>query len=52
MKIKEFFDWLDDFDRPTDTNWDNFLKSAIWVVFLGAGLLCYCVLFSIFAPNY
>lgn len=52
MKIKEFFEWLDDFDRPEDTTWTNLLKSAIWVLFLAAGLLSYCVIFSVFAPTY
>lgn len=52
MKIQEFFDWLDDFDRPTDTDWDNLLKTAIWVVLLAAGLVCYSILFYVFAPTY
>ena len=52
MKIHEFFEWLDDFDRPTDTIWENLVKTAIWVLLLAVGLLSYCILFSVFAPSY
>lgn len=52
MKFKEFFEWLDDFDRPTDTNWYRVFRIAFWVVFLAIGILSYLYLFSIFAPTY
>ena len=48
MRIKEFFEWLDDFDSPTDTNWMQLVKAAIWVLFLAATITSYCVLFSVF----
>lgn len=49
MTLQSFFDWLDDFDKPTDTNWDRIFRIVFWVVFLAVGLGSYLWLFLIFA---
>ena len=48
MKLSELWDWLDDYERPTDTNWDIMLKTIFWVMFLAATIGCYLALFVIF----
>ena len=48
MKLSELWDWLDDYERPTDTNWDIMLKTIFWVMFLAATIGCYLALFIVF----
>lgn len=48
MKISEFFDWVDDFDIPTETNWHRLVKAAFWVLFLAVAIGSYCYLYYIF----
>ena len=51
MNLKELWDWLDDYDRPTDTNWDRVLKTIFWVFFLAATIGCYTAIFVVFAQD-
>ena len=48
MRIHEFFEWLDDFDRVTDANWQRVCKILFWMFIIGVGMWCYLYMFSIF----
>lgn len=51
MRLNELFEWLDDFDRPTDTNWLRITRILIWALLLATGFLCYATLFTVFAAE-
>lgn len=48
MRLSEFWDWLDDYTQPTETNWEMVCKTIVWALFLGVTIACYLYLFSIF----
>lgn len=48
MKLKNFWEWLDDFDQPTECNWYRVARLIIWTGILTVGLGCWLYMFSIF----